>query len=174
VHTPCNNFFLATPSKSRFLLTFESSLFCQTCRTNQTLITNLLANYLPPADIGLLVNYHLTHIQDSNHTTTLACLPVYKASLEVHYPLVCCNCLLAVQEHLKQKEHFFWRMTGNKWSGAMSSSQLKLIHNQRRLGETTRDMVMESTWGSLCPEHCLDSHFLYGWLVNSFSLCLNN
>jgi hypothetical protein len=47
----------ANQPKSKLPSTFESSLFCQTCRTNQTLVTNLLANYLPPADVSLPSQY---------------------------------------------------------------------------------------------------------------------
>lgn len=42
----------ANQSKSKLPSTFESSLFCHTCTTNQTLVTNLLANYLPLADVS--------------------------------------------------------------------------------------------------------------------------
>lgn len=48
----------ANQPKSKLPSTFESSLFCHTCRTNQTLVTNLLANYLPPADVSLPSKYH--------------------------------------------------------------------------------------------------------------------
>ena len=41
----------ASPRKDRLPATYSPSLFCHTCQTNQTLVSNLLANYLPPPHV---------------------------------------------------------------------------------------------------------------------------
>jgi hypothetical protein len=38
---------LGTPSKASIPTTVEQSIFCHECTVNQTLVTNMLANYLP-------------------------------------------------------------------------------------------------------------------------------
>ncbi|WFC93917.1 hypothetical protein MBRA1_000543 [Malassezia brasiliensis] len=55
-------------------------VFCRTCLTNQTLVTNLLANYLGE------------HDDDDTDTARLEALPAYKHSLEQRYPMACEAC----------------------------------------------------------------------------------
>jgi hypothetical protein len=43
--------------------------------------------------------------QDQNYQALLETLPVYKASLETRYPLVCGQCMPLVEEKLLKKEH---------------------------------------------------------------------
>lgn len=72
----------ATPSKVRE----EDHVFCRDCLTNQTIVTNLLANYLSgdeAADEGLL-----------------ATLPEYKRSLEARYPIACEACAQKANAHI--------------------------------------------------------------------------
>ena len=85
---------------------------------------------------------HLTRAQDPNHATALARLPAYKASLEVRYPLVCRNCLPAVQERIKQKEHFARSQAFGGWLETNRSGQRPALN---RLSSTTgRDQ--EKPW----------------------------
>lgn len=55
-------------------------VFCRTCLTNQTLVTNLLANYLSE------------HDDDDTDAARLEALPAYKHSLEQRYPMACEAC----------------------------------------------------------------------------------
>lgn len=55
-------------------------VFCRTCLTNQTLVTNLLANYLGE------------HDDDDTDAARLEALPAYKHSLEQRYPMACEAC----------------------------------------------------------------------------------
>ncbi|CAD6892445.1 unnamed protein product [Tilletia laevis] len=61
--------------------------FCHTCLTNQALLMNMLANYLP-------------HEEDPTYQTALSSLPTYRASLLTRYPPVCEGCTPAVQTRL--------------------------------------------------------------------------
>ncbi len=42
---------VASPRKDRLPSTHRSTSFCHACQTNQMLLQNLLANYLPPPDV---------------------------------------------------------------------------------------------------------------------------
>ncbi|KIJ54653.1 hypothetical protein M422DRAFT_200532 [Sphaerobolus stellatus SS14] len=81
----------ASPSKSRFPTTYSKTPFCHTCLTNQTLLVNLLSNYLPPSD-------------DPTYEARLAEMPAYTESLQERYPPVCNNCRPIIDEELKSKE----------------------------------------------------------------------
>ncbi|EPQ60514.1 hypothetical protein GLOTRDRAFT_68209 [Gloeophyllum trabeum ATCC 11539] len=81
----------ASPSKERFLSVYTKTPFCHACTTNQMLLTNLLANYLPPAS-------------SPEYEHRLRMLPEYKQSLYARYPPVCSNCAPAVEEEIKNKE----------------------------------------------------------------------
>ena len=69
----------------------NTRFFCHTCQTNQTLLVNLLSNYLPAPD-------------DPSYDSRVAALPDYTASLQLRYPPVCPSCLPAVEEEIKCKD----------------------------------------------------------------------
>lgn len=56
----------------------KPGVFCRNCLTNQTLVTNLLANYLGS--------------DDEDDAARWAALPEYKRSLEQRYPMACEEC----------------------------------------------------------------------------------
>lgn len=70
-----------------------SSVFCRTCQTNQTLLINLRAAYLPEPD-------------DPSYATRIAQLPAYIASLQSRYPPVCPSCQPAVDAEIARKDEF--------------------------------------------------------------------
>ncbi|KIO29352.1 hypothetical protein M407DRAFT_21577 [Tulasnella calospora MUT 4182] len=80
----------ASPSKNVIPAITPTNRFCQTCRTNQTLQMNLLANYLPPTS-------------DPAYKQLLEQLPAYKESLNLRYPPLCPSCTPAVEEVLERK-----------------------------------------------------------------------
>lgn len=69
----------------------NSRFFCHTCQTNQTLLVNLLSNYLPSPD-------------DPSYNSRIDALPDYTASLQLRYPPVCSSCLPAVEEEISRKD----------------------------------------------------------------------
>ena len=71
--------------------TYNKSLFCRTCQTNQTLYINLLSNYLPDEN-------------DPTYTSLLSQLPDYQASLDARYPPVCTDCIGGVEEEIRKSE----------------------------------------------------------------------
>ncbi|KAF8601034.1 hypothetical protein BDV93DRAFT_608400 [Ceratobasidium sp. AG-I] len=81
----------ASPNRNRLPSAFPANVFCHTCQTNQTLIINMLSNYLPPSS-------------DPSYARLLAELPVYKDSLYARYPPVCARCQPAVDEQIGQKD----------------------------------------------------------------------
>lgn len=82
----------ASPSKDRLPSMYGTGQFCHTCQTNQMLLVNLLSNYLPPP-------HHPDYAQ------RLEKLPEYRESLHVRYPPVCANCMPAVEEEIRKKDH---------------------------------------------------------------------
>jgi hypothetical protein len=84
----------------------------------------------------------LTRTQDPNHATALARLPAYKASLEVRYPLVCRSCLPAVQERIKQKEHFARSQAFGGWLEINRSGQRPSLNR----GSSTIRKDREKPW----------------------------
>ncbi|OCF45681.1 hypothetical protein I317_00584 [Kwoniella heveanensis CBS 569] len=83
----------ATPSSSHLPSSSNSSsTFCHSCLANQTLIMNMLANYLPDDD-------------DPSFPQLYAELPSYLAKLHSRYPPVCQNCQPAVDEALRKSDH---------------------------------------------------------------------
>lgn len=69
-----------------------SSVFCRSCLANQTIVANLLANYL--ADDA----------DEASDNERMAAYPAYRRSLEERYPLVCAQCAPQVQAHLAQSD----------------------------------------------------------------------
>ena len=63
-------------------------VFCDTCQRNQTLLTNILAEYLPDED----------HPQFEQF---VASYDAYKSELEERYPQVCQTCLPRVQDQIR-------------------------------------------------------------------------
>jgi hypothetical protein len=90
----------------------------------------LLIIYLQPTSVyhPSTVRHHLIRTQDPNYATALARLPAYKASVEVRYPLVCRNCLPAVQERIKQKEHFARSQAFGGWLETNRSGQRSALN----------------------------------------------
>ncbi|KAG2154677.1 Ima1 N-terminal domain-containing protein [Suillus clintonianus] len=82
----------ASPSKDRLPSMYGTGQFCHTCQTNQMLLVNLLSNYLPPP-------HHPDYAQ------RLEKLPEYRESLHVRYPPVCADCMPAVEEEIRKKDH---------------------------------------------------------------------
>ncbi|WWD08432.1 hypothetical protein V865_006544 [Kwoniella europaea PYCC6329] len=97
----------ATPSSSHLPSSSSSSsstsLFCHSCLANQTLIMNMLANYLPDDD-------------DPSYPMLYAELPTYLSKLHSRYPPVCRNCQPAVDEALRKSDH---RAQVQAWSSAL-------------------------------------------------------
>ncbi|KAL5535747.1 hypothetical protein ACEPAF_3841 [Sanghuangporus sanghuang] len=71
----------------------SSSVFCRACQTNQTLLINLRAAYLPAPE-------------DPSYATRIAQLPAYIASLQSRYPPVCPSCQPAVDAEIARKDEF--------------------------------------------------------------------
>ncbi|WFD36321.1 hypothetical protein MCUN1_003200 [Malassezia cuniculi] len=65
----------------------QKILFCNTCITNQTLVANMLAEYLPDEN-------------DPRYAERERSFNAYKRSLEQRYPLACPQCLPKIEEHL--------------------------------------------------------------------------
>ncbi|KAF8528265.1 Ima1 N-terminal domain-containing protein [Gautieria morchelliformis] len=82
----------ASPCKHRLPTSYGKGPFCHTCLTNQTLLMNMLSNYLPSAD-------------DPLYETRVSELPAYTSSLQNRYPPVCKDCQPSVDEELRKKEH---------------------------------------------------------------------
>ncbi|OJA16235.1 hypothetical protein AZE42_00059 [Rhizopogon vesiculosus] len=79
-------------NKDRLPSMYGTGQFCHTCQTNQMLLVNLLSNYLPPP-------HHPDYEQ------RLEKLPEYRESLHIRYPPVCDNCMPAVEEEIRKKDH---------------------------------------------------------------------
>ncbi|KAI0316624.1 Ima1 N-terminal domain-containing protein [Amylostereum chailletii] len=82
----------ASPRKDRFLTSFKSATFCNTCQSNQRLVVSLLSSYLPPSDV------------DPDYPRRIAEYNSYKASVEARYPPVCADCEPLVAEELRRKD----------------------------------------------------------------------
>jgi hypothetical protein len=67
-------------------------IFCDTCQRNQTLFTNLLAEYLPDEN-------------DPAYSKYLDSYEDYKIELEDRYPQVCSDCLPRVQAQIRNANH---------------------------------------------------------------------
>lgn len=103
---------VASPSKDRLPSTYARAPFCHTCQTNQTLLVNLLSNYLPPPQASFLAARPFVTtstssllLQHPDYPMRLEQLPMYRESLHIRYPPVCANCLPAVEDQIEQKNH---------------------------------------------------------------------
>lgn len=63
-------------------------VFCHACQTNQHLLVNLLANFLPDPS-------------DPSYASRLAQLPAYEKSLHERYPPVCADCAVNVEQRIE-------------------------------------------------------------------------
>ncbi|KZV93772.1 hypothetical protein EXIGLDRAFT_767754 [Exidia glandulosa HHB12029] len=81
-----------SPSKTSLPSSFATSVFCRACQTNQTLLLNLLSNYLPDSE-------------DPTYAAMLEQFPAYKESLHQRYPPVCRNCQANVDDELQKKNY---------------------------------------------------------------------
>ena len=73
----------------------------------------------------------------------MARLPAYKASLEVRYPLVCRICLPAVQERIKQKEHFARSQAFGGWLETNRSGQRPALNRASPTTKKDREKAWE-------------------------------
>lgn len=76
--------------------------FCHTCRTNQVLTLNMLADYLPGEE-------------DPEYAEKLRCLPEYETSLVSRYPPVCSDCAPEVQQRITERDQFARSWSLGKW-----------------------------------------------------------
>ncbi|KAI8461865.1 hypothetical protein BY996DRAFT_2644148 [Phakopsora pachyrhizi] len=81
----------------------SDSPFCRTCRTNQMLQLNLLANYLPDDDTDQTMTEPLN--SSSSSRDLMRDLPRYKKRLESRYPVVCPGCSKRVTKIIKDKDY---------------------------------------------------------------------
>lgn len=65
----------------------HQSPFCNTCLMNQTLVANMLAEYLPDEN-------------DAHYAEREQSLDAYRHSLEQRYPIVCDRCLPHIENHI--------------------------------------------------------------------------
>ena len=75
-------------SPSPAIQSASEDVFCSACQRNQTLLTNILAEYLPDED-------------DPKFEEFLASYDAYKRELEERYPQVCSACLPRVQDQIR-------------------------------------------------------------------------
>lgn len=88
---------------------YPASLFCRTCLANQTLVTNLLASYLPEED---------EQLDDER----MRAYPDYKRSLEERYPLACEACHARAMAHLQQRDQLIQRTSLASWLQRQTST----------------------------------------------------
>ncbi|KAJ7786145.1 Ima1 N-terminal domain-containing protein [Mycena metata] len=79
------------PSTDRIPTMYGPGKFCHTCQTNQMLLVNLLANYLPPPGSP-----------ESDHR--IQTVDEYRAALHLRYPPVCDACRPGVEEEIRRKD----------------------------------------------------------------------
>ncbi|GLB35995.1 putative ima1 N-terminal domain [Lyophyllum shimeji] len=111
----------ASTSQNQLPTMYGKGPFCHTCQSNQLLIINLLSNYLPPAN-------------DPEYAARLEMLPEYRESLHVRYPPVCDECLPAVEDEIRRKDHMARTKALGGW---LNDSKGK--ERQRRVSEGYRE-----------------------------------
>ncbi|ODO10597.1 hypothetical protein I350_01194 [Cryptococcus amylolentus CBS 6273] len=102
---PSSNHLPTLPSKA------SSTPFCRNCLANQTLIMNLLANYLPDDD-------------DPTYPQLSSNLPAYVQSLHSRYPPVCPNCQPGVDDILQKADQ---KAQMEAWGSALNRGKRKAI-----------------------------------------------
>ena len=95
----------------------SEDLFCGACQRNQTLLTNILAEYLPDED-------------DPKYEAFLASYDAYKKELEDRYPQVCATCLPRVQDQI--------RNAGYAARADHLRRIMEMSNNKRRTVQTSR------------------------------------
>jgi hypothetical protein len=110
---------VAKPSSSHLPSTTVASPFCHICLTNQTLIMNMLANYLPAED-------------DPTYPSLYADLPNYLSGVHARYPPVCSNCQPAVDDALRKANH---RANVDAWGSALRRGNEVAGPSQSRVAE---------------------------------------
>ncbi|KAJ7654983.1 Ima1 N-terminal domain-containing protein [Mycena polygramma] len=81
----------AVPRTDRLPTMYGPNVFCHTCQTNQMLLVNLLANYLPE-NAGPESDQRMQTLDE------------YRESLHLRYPPVCESCQPAVEEEIRRKD----------------------------------------------------------------------
>lgn len=71
-------------------------VFCSTCQRNQTLVCQILANYLPDEE-------------DPEYSTRLKNIQAFDQSLRRRYPLVCRSCQVKVDKELQEQAQWMYR-----------------------------------------------------------------
>ncbi|KAL0951432.1 hypothetical protein HGRIS_008125 [Hohenbuehelia grisea] len=128
----------ASPSKNRLPTVYGKGPFCHNCQTNQTLLVNLLANYLPPTE-------------SPEYAKRVAQLPEYRASLDARYPPVCDACAPAVEDEIKEKDSMARLKALSGW---LKQSKGKEQHRRVSGPKEREQVVHELFWwksrGALC------------------------
>ncbi|KAJ7487431.1 Ima1 N-terminal domain-containing protein [Mycena galericulata] len=109
------------PSQDRLPTMYGPGVFCHTCQTNQMLLVNLLANYLPSPD-------------SPESEQRMQTLDEYRESLHLRYPPVCDSCRPAVEEEIRRKD----TMARTKALGGWLN-QTKGKTRQRQVSLTSRE-----------------------------------
>ncbi|CAK5280471.1 unnamed protein product [Mycena citricolor] len=113
----------ASPTKNQLPTMYGSGIFCHDCQTNQMLVVNLLANYLPPQD-------------EAGEEGQPQTVDEYRESLYRRYPQVCESCRPAMEEEVNRKNN----MARSKALGGLLK-QTKGKTKQRQVSLTAQDNV---------------------------------
>ena len=100
-----------------------SNPFCHACQTNQTLLINLRAAYLPSPD-------------DPSYASRVAQLPAYITSLQHRYPPICANCAPSVEAEIRKKDEY--ARTRALGGALKDSARPRRRPNSDRVPETRR------------------------------------
>ncbi|KAJ7099620.1 Ima1 N-terminal domain-containing protein [Mycena crocata] len=109
------------PSKDRIPTIYGPGVFCHTCQTNQMLLVNLLANYLPPPG-------------SPESEQRIQTLDEYRESLHLRYPPVCDSCRPAVEEEIRRKDAMARTQALGGW---LNQTKGKARH--RQVSQTSQD-----------------------------------
>jgi hypothetical protein len=131
------------PSTSHLPSFGSPSPFCRECTTNQSMIVNLLANYLPADSVNLCPEFYLR--KDPNYASLQDDLPHYVASLHQRYPPVCYRCQPAVTDALRKADQ---KAQGEAWSYALKRGSEK-IQSRRNEGEKLLAVLVWRLRGAL-------------------------
>ncbi|KAJ7102090.1 Ima1 N-terminal domain-containing protein [Mycena belliarum] len=109
------------PRKDRLPTIYGPGVFCHTCQTNQMLLVNLLANYLPPPG-------------SPESERRMQTLDEYRESLHLRYPPVCESCRPAVEEEIRRKDAMARTQALGGWL-----NQTKGKSRQRQTSQTIQE-----------------------------------
>ncbi|KAJ7706350.1 Ima1 N-terminal domain-containing protein [Mycena rosella] len=140
------------PSKDRLPTIYSPGVFCHTCQTNQMLLVNLLANYLPPPE-------------SPESEERMQTLDEYRESLHLRYPPVCEQCAPAVEEEIRRKDAMARTQALGGWlnqtKGKARQRQTSVtIQETDKLGEMLVWRVRGCLWAttlitSICGSACV-------------------